>query len=427
MLALSDLSFRLEDRETADRFAPMVASGASLALEGGVIRADALLREAESGVAVTRVDLAHDLSAGSGHADLAIDGLTFDPKFQPHDLSRLALGVVANVSGTVTGEGRIDWSAAGVTSSGRFASDALDLAAAFGPVSNASGEIVFTDLLGLTTAPGQRIKVGTVNPGIEIYDGEVAFQLVNGERIAIEGGQWPFLGGTLTLRPLTMNIGVSESRTYTVVIEGLEASRFIERMELNNLAATGTFDGVIPIVFDENGNGFLDNGTLTARPPGGNLAYVGQLTYEDMGFMANLAFQTLRDLRFDGAEIVLAGPLAGELVTKVQFEGIRQGEQARTNFITREIAKLPIQLRLNIRAPFYQLISSTRSLYDPTALRDPRRLGLIDGSGQRLREQIDQEAVDELEAAAEREAAEQISRERGDAPAIQPSDSEDDL
>ncbi|WP_137679471.1 intermembrane phospholipid transport protein YdbH family protein [Aurantiacibacter suaedae] len=427
VLALSDVAFRLEDRAAPDRFEPLEAQSAELSLEGGVIRARALLREPDKNVAVTRVTLAHNLSTGAGHADLAVDGITFDSKFQPQDLSRLALGVVANVEGKVTGTGRIDWGADGVTSTGRFASDSLDLAAAFGPVEHARGEIVFTNLLGLTTAPNQTIKIGTINPGIEIYDGEMTFQLVNGERIEIGGGEWPLLGGTLTLRPLTMNIGQSERRTYTVVIEGLEANRFIERMELNNLAATGTFDGVIPIVFDEEGNGFLEGGALTSRPPGGHLAYVGQLTYEDLSFVANLAFQTLRDLDFDEAEILLDGPLAGELVTRVRFEGIRQGDSAEKNIISRTIARLPLELRLNIRAPFYQLISSTRSLYDPSSLRDPRGLGLIGESGEVLREEIDQDAVDERDAEAERAAEEELNRQRGDEPAIQPSESEDAL
>ncbi|RIV88617.1 hypothetical protein D2V17_06920 [Aurantiacibacter xanthus] len=427
VLDLSDVAFRIEDRAAPDRFEPLTAQSAELSLRDGVIRARALLREPDSKVAVTRVAIAHDLSSGAGHADLAVDGITFDSKFQPQDLSRLALGVVANVAGTVTGTGRIDWNARGVTSSGRFASESLDLAAAFGPVKHARGEIVFTDLLALTTAPNQTIRVGAINPGIEIYDGEVTYQLVNGERLEIGGGQWPLLGGTLTLRPLTMNIGESESRTYTVVIEGLEASRFIERMELNNLAATGKFDGVIPIVFDEDGNGFLVGGVLTSREPGGNLAYVGQLTYEDLSFVGNLAFQTLRDLRFNGAEILLDGPLAGELVTRVRFEGIRQGEGAQNNIISRTIARLPLELRLNIRAPFYKLIASTRSLYDPSSLRDPRRLGLIGERGEVLRDQIDQDAVDELDAEAERAAEEELSRQRGDEPAIQPSESEDAL
>lgn len=430
VLALSNARFGLEDREAADRFKPVYARGASLRFADGVITAQALLRAPKTDAGLARVDIVHELATGTGFADLAVDGVTFTPELQPQDLSDLARGVVANVEGTVTGTGRIDWNPDAVTSSGAFASQSLDLAAAFGQVGQASGEVVFTDLLGLTTAPGQKIRLGSVNPGIEIFDGEVAFQLIGGEQLEFEGGRWPFLGGILTMQPLTMNIGVAETRTYAVSIEGLEASRFVEHMEMDNLAATGVFDGLIPIVFDENGNGELDGGILIARPPGGSLSYVGQLTYEDLSTMGNLAFQTLRDLKFDGAEILLDGPLTGELVTRVRFDGIGQGELAQQNIITRQVAKLPIRLLLNIRAPFYRLMTSTRSLYDPTALRDPRSLGLMADDGSRLRVSVDQDEVDAQDAAAEAEEQRLIEQAQGAnstpiaEPDIQPSESE---
>ena len=188
-------------------------------------------------------------------------------------------------------------------------------------------------------------------------------------------------------------------------------------MELNNLAASGTFDGVIPIIFDERGNGRLEGGVLVARPGGGHLSYVGQLTYEDMGTMANLAFASLRDIKYNNAVIGMNGPLTGELVTNVRFDGLGQGDTAERNIVTRQIARLPIRLLINVRAPFYQLISSTRALYDPSAVRDPRGLGLIGSDGTRLRTSVDQRAV------AERDAAEAAAA-NSDEPDIQPPESE---
>lgn len=420
-LVLEQGRFRLEDREAADRFEPLTARNATLRLADNRITANALLREPETDIAVSQVDIAHDLTTSTGHADLTVNGITFGEKLQPLDLSRLALGVVANVKGTVTGTGRIDWDPQAITSTGRFSSDSLDLAAAFGPVKGASGTVVFSDLLGLTTAPNQRIKVASINPGIEVFDGEVGFQLRGGEVIGVTGGAWPFMGGTLELKPLDINIGAKETRTYLIVIEGLQASQFVERMELGNIAASGTYDGTIPIVFDADGNGMLENGTLTSRAPGGHVSYVGQLTYEDMSFFADYAFQALRDLRYDQAEIILNGPLTGELVTQVRFEGIGQGETAKTNFITRRIGELPLELRVNIRAPFYKLISSVRALYDPSAVRDPRSLGLLTDDGTRLREAVSGEQVPEeppLLPPAE------ASDPRRNEPDIQPPESE---
>ena len=74
------------------------------------------------------------------------------------------------------------------------------------------------------------------------------------------------------------------------------------------------------------------------------------------------------------------GPLTGEIVTRVRFDGSEPGGAGTSsNFITRRLARLPLQFRINVRAPFYQLITSLRSLYDPAAVRDPRGLGLAVG------------------------------------------------
>ena len=427
-LSLTGTNFTLEDRQADARFEPLVAEGATLTLFDNVITADTLLRHPGSGRTIAQVDIRHDLGNGTGSADLDLGGVTFEQGFQPTDLTRLALGVVANVRGRVTGEGRIDWNSGGVTSTGSFSSDSLDLAATFGPVTGASGTVVFTDLLGLTTAPDQRIRVASVNPGIEVTEGEISFQLVRGETIAIAGGRWPFMGGTLALDPVDINIGVAEARTYELVVTGLEASRFIERMDIGNLAATGTFDGRIPIVFDADGNGQLVGGFLTSRPPGGSLSYVGELTYEDMGFFANYAFRTLRDLEYETMNIRLNGPLTGELVTQVRFTGISQGPAAERNIVSRIIDDIPIDLRINIRAPFYKLINSIRSIYDPAALRDPRDLGLVSDDGVRLRETVDERTVEELdERAAEQAQCELLGGpacENVEQPDIQPEESE---
>ncbi len=74
---------------------------------------------------------------------------------QPSDLTKLTYGVIADVAGTVSGEGHIRWNGEGVTSDGVFRTAGTDLAAAFGPVTGIAGEIRFTDLLNLETAPGQ--------------------------------------------------------------------------------------------------------------------------------------------------------------------------------------------------------------------------------------------------------------------------------
>ncbi|HBQ55495.1 MAG TPA: exoprotein, partial [Erythrobacter sp.] len=304
---------------------------------------------------------------------------------QPEQISQLAKGVIANTRGVVTGAGRIDWAANGtVTSTGRFSSDDLDFAAAFGPVKGAAGTVEFTDLLNLTTAPDQTIRVASVNPGIEVFDGEVGFELRNGEVLAVSGGSWPFMGGELLLRDVDLTLGISEERRYIFEIVGLEAGTFVTAMELENISATGLFDGTVPIVFDERGDGRIDTGVLISRPPGGTVSYVGDLTYEDLSPIANFAFDALKSLDYSQMRIVMEGPLTGEIVTRVRFDGVRQGDAARSNFVTRRLAALPLQFRINVRAQFYQLLTNLKSLYDPASVRDPRELGLLSDDGTRL-------------------------------------------
>ncbi|MBO9516802.1 MAG: YdbH domain-containing protein [Porphyrobacter sp.] len=388
-MTIGDARFQLVDRIAPARFEPLSAEGAGLALVDNRITAEALLREPKSGREVARVDIVHNLNSGRGNADLAVAGLVFDSAMQPLDLTRRAEGVIALANGTVTGNGRIDWDEHGITSRGRFSSESLDFAAAFGPVKGASGTVVFTDLLGLTTAPDQTIKVASINPGIEINDGELSFAIRNGEVLDVKGGSWPFLGGTLKLQPVEIRFGVPEERRYVLEIVGLDAGRFVERMELNNMAATGVFDGTVPLVFDTLGNGRVEGGLLISRPPGGNVSYVGELTYEDLGAVANLAFDALRSLDYRQMRVQMDGSLTGEIVTRVRLDGVSQGAGAEKNLITNAIAGLPVRVDVNIRAPFYQLIGVTRALYDPAAIRDPREIGLIDAQGNPIKTQSD--------------------------------------
>src|SRR3546814_8938232 len=87
------------------------------------------------------------------------------------------LGVIANVGGAIEGGGQIRWSPEGVTSDGAFESDGTGLSAAFGQVHNIKGRIVFDDLLGLSTPPGQVATIGEMNPGVSVKDGVIRYEL----------------------------------------------------------------------------------------------------------------------------------------------------------------------------------------------------------------------------------------------------------
>ncbi len=376
-LAVAGLGLKVLDAAQVDLFKPMVANDATLELFDNRIAAHALLREPTTQRLVTEVTISHDLGTARGNALLSVPGISFDDKLQPDTITPLTLGVVANVKGIVSGEGRIDWNGSKVTSTGRFGSQGLNLAAPFGPAKGISGTVEFTDLLGLVTAPDQVLKIASINPGIEADDGILTFAMKPGQVLDVSGARWPFLDGTMRLLPTRMTLGAAEVRSYILEVEGVSAARFVEKMQLANLSATGLFDGKLPLVFDENG-GKIVGGRLVSRSPGGNVSYVGELTYKDLSAMGNFAFQALRSIDYKHMDINLSGDLGGEIVTRVSFDGVSQGAGTKRNFITDRLAKLPIRMNVNVRAPFFALITSFKQMYDPSYLSAIVKAKLID-------------------------------------------------
>lgn len=386
-LRIGEGAFTLSDRpaQGAARFVPLAAQGASLTFADNRITADALLRHPGSGKGIVTVAITHDLNDAVGSARLTVPGLVFDKALQPDDLTPLAKGVVALAKGTITGEGRVGWKGERVTSSGTFGSDGFDFAAAFGPVRGMAGRVTFTDLLNLTTAPDQSVTIAAINPGVEVLAGKVRFDVTDGTRLSLNDARFPFMGGTLVMRPLVMDFGAAEERRYVFEIVGLDAAKFVAQMELTNLSATGIFDGTVPITFDANGRGRIEGGVLIAREGGGNIAYIGELSYENLGTMGNYAFAALRSLDYRQMRVGLGGELDGEIVTSFDFDGVRQGAGTSQNFVTRRLAKLPIQFKVNVRSQnFYQLATMVRSFWDADYVRDPQDLGLFRQENGRL-------------------------------------------
>ena len=378
-LEIADGAFTVTDRppEGEARFNPLIATGATLRLADNIITANAALRHPKSAQTLTNVGFTHDLGTAIGRARLDVPGITFDTRFQPEDLSELTKGVIALADGRIIGEGQIDWTADAITSSGRFSTDGFDFGAAFGPVRGLEGTVAFTDLLNLTTAPDQTVTIAAINPGVEVLGGTVQFEIADGTRLSLEDARFPFMGGELRMRPLVMDFSQPEERRYIFEITGLDAATFVTEMELTNLAATGTFDGTVPIVFDQDGNGRIEGGLLIARPGGGNIAYIGDLTYEDLGAMGHYAFSALRSLDYRQMQVGLGGDLAGEIITNFDFDGVRQGAGTSQNFITRRLAKLPIRFKVNVRSEnFYELSVVARTFFNPELLGNPVARGL---------------------------------------------------
>ncbi|MCP1468837.1 hypothetical protein J3E64_000504 [Sphingobium sp. OAS761] len=380
----------VRDSQAPARFKPLPVPDFDLTLKNGRISARGTLTAPRGGAAVAVTDILHDLGSGRGHADLRVRDLTFGGELQPEDLTPLTLGVVANVKGAVDGEGHIEWNGSAVTSSGTFRTQDMNLAAAFGPVEGLSTQIHFTDLINLITAPGQEAHIRSVNPGVEVRDGVIRYHLEAGQKVRVEGGGWPFSGGQLELLPTTMDFSADVDRYLTFRVLGLDAGAFIQAMELDNVSATGTFDGIMPLIFNAQG-GRVAGGVLVARQAGmpmlelpegvlpnipcdptklgGTLSYVGPVSNEQLGTMGRMAFDALKDLQYKCLTILMDGALDGEMVTNVVFNGINRGQLGSAPAgLARNFVGLPFIFNVRIAAPFRGLLGTAQSLIDPSQI-----------------------------------------------------------
>lgn len=365
-----DGALTLEDRDPNPRFYALRSNDVHLTIGGDYVRANGSLHHPASGTLVANVDIEHRLSTDAGHALLDVPGLAFGRNLQPEDLSRLTEGVVALVNGTVTGQGRINWSSGGeVTSTGDFSTANMDLAAPFGPVAGLSTNVHFTDLLNLETSPHQVATIQSINPGIMVENGSIRYQLLPNNLVRIERGEWPFMGGRLILHETVLNFGSPSPKRLTFELQNFDAKQFVDSLGFSGIELTGTFDGVLPMIFDESG-GRIVGGRLDSRPPGGELKYSGT---KPGGLAPGIAFDLFSDIRYKTMIVRLNGDLAGEFATNLTTDGVSLGETHGlvAGLVHNVFSKLPIRLNVNINGPFRALIQMAKAFKDPTEVIAP--------------------------------------------------------
>lgn len=367
-----DGSSTVSDLADPTRFYPLASNDLYFRLANDLIKANGSLHHPGSGTLVTNVAITHRLSSGDGDAILDVPGIHFGNNIQPEQLTRLTEGVIALVNGTVQGQGRINWRGDGsVTSTGDFSTDGTDLAATFGPVTGLKGTIHFTDLLALETAPGQTFTVASINPGILVENGEIHYQVLSSQLVKVERGEWPFMGGRLILRETVLNFAKSTPKRLTFEVVGFDSNAFVSTLGFKEIAATGLFDGVLPMFFDDTG-GRIVGGRLDSRDPGGTLSYEGVVSRANLGFFGGLAFDALRSLRYRNMIVRLDGDLAGEFATRLTIDQVALGQSNNTQRLLRSAVKrVPFKFNVTIKGPFRSLIATAKSVSDPrSVIRD---------------------------------------------------------
>ena len=141
-----------------------------------------------------------------------------------------------------------------------------------------------------------------------------------------------------------------DKAAFDVALTGVSLADVLA-LEGGDVQGSGILDGKLPVLIDGE-NFIVDNGAVSARPPGGTLVYKGaaassMVAQSGFGF----AFQALEDFRYDtlDANVVLAAD--GALALTVRLRGANPAvEQGRA-----------IAFNLNLNENLRALLESLRA------------------------------------------------------------------
>ena len=152
-----------------------------------------------------------------------------------------------------------------------------------------------------------------------VTDGVIHYRILSPTSLRIEDARWPFSGGELSLEPALLDFADGGARRLTFRVKGMDAARFIQKFDFKNIDATGTFDGVLPMIFTSAG-GRVEDGSLSVREGGGTIAYVGPVSQKELGLWGDMAFQALKSLRYT---VEFFAPLYGRGAVKRYLKEIK--------------------------------------------------------------------------------------------------------
>jgi len=241
---------RISDLNADPVYQPLIAE-LEATMREGIVSLSGPIRSQAKGVVIAKAGMNLHLAEFNGEANVIMEPLSFSKGgFQPVHLSELLRGTLTNARGGMTGRADFLIEDGALSGVGHVAFDDLILDTfSAGTVSGVNGRIDFSDMLALTTLPGQEIRIGFMDPGVPLSDGVIKFQIVEGTTTRLESATWPFAGGELGVLPTVFETGGAVSRADTIIVEARawKLDQLIEVLRVPDLKATGTVSGRFPI------------------------------------------------------------------------------------------------------------------------------------------------------------------------------------
>ncbi|HNS87944.1 MAG TPA: YdbH domain-containing protein, partial [Parvularculaceae bacterium] len=187
---------------------------------------------------------------------------------------------------------------------------------------------------------------------LKLENGAMRFRAPGDNTIEIIEAEFPWFGGTIGAYESKI---VVEGRSETTLqIDDVSLAGLLDYIKVEGLSGEGAIEGVLPLSI-EGGKARINKGIVSSKGPG-VIRYRGKAT--DAASQSNeqsaLAFEILRELRFEKLSSIIDGPLDGAIDFNILFEG-RSNIPVRTGDKTQRVDS-PVKYRITINAPLLSLI-----------------------------------------------------------------------
>gem|GEM_PF-4717411 len=270
---------------------------------------------------VTPIRVSYTYSDGQGSADVLIDELIFKPgKLQPQTYVKALKGKVSQVDGTVSAALKLEFSPnEPLKSSGSASLKNLGMGTLTGPFTGINAELNFSSMFPLQSVGRQKVTARLFDPGFPLEDGVFEFEIIP-DGIRLYSAVWPVGQGTISIDPTDWNYAAAQNNV-TMRLENISVQEFTESVGNKSFRATGILEGVLPVVIEgvktEVVGGVLrvkDGGMIKFQTPQTDAAGA-------KNELAATAFDALKEFEYKKLEAYLDGPLDGNLIIKMEFDG----------------------------------------------------------------------------------------------------------
>ena len=269
----------------------------------------------------TPIDISFKFEEGVGSADIDIKALQFTPKgLQPQSLVKNLRGKLAEVDGLVSASIQLGFGEGiPLTSSGRAEIENMNLAISAGPISGLNTSLQFSSFFPLKTSGRQTVRIAAFDPGFPLPEGEIEFEILPG-KMKVHSAEWPMAGGRVYIDPLVWDFESDENHA-VLVIDRVAIQDMLESQEESKFEITGAVSGRLPVKISGVSVN-VENGKLSV-PGGGVIKFTHEGT--DLAGAQNqaagVAFDALKNFRYDALEADINGPLDGVIRLQTIFSG----------------------------------------------------------------------------------------------------------